>query len=293
MFRLRGTTAALVAASSFSSSTSSFSVLCPSFVTTTTTASSLSLAPAASCACQLRRIASSPSPSSSPISNNTTNTSSPASTSNSKSSVSGTEQQRQLAQIRAAAANVTAYINLHSSNVNVSKPRVALQAWREIDELPEQYIEIADVDSVVKLLNAFTYFHRVWERGHDGPAQPLPKRERAPNGGLLHAGAAGSKTAAADPEEIVIPPDFYQNSTGRAKSFMETMNAQRMQMREARAVPQKHQQQGGGATRGFQHRAAADAVAGGAGGNNSGGGRFASRPAPKARPAEVVGEMIE
>lgn len=174
------------------------------------------------------------------------------------------QQLQHIAHARSAAANISAYINLHSSNVNVSKARIALQAWREIDELPEKYIEIADVDSVVKLLNGIGYFRTVWERGHEGPANPLPKR------------TAGSMR---DPEEIAIPPDFYEMGAAKQTGqFRRTVSGDTV----PRGGPGERHSGGGGS--GFQRRGAS--AEGKAPINNT-------RPEKKKPSADVVGEMIE
>ena len=110
-------------------------------------------------------------------------------------------REQQLLRVRATAVKLAAYANLHRSNVNMDKTRIALQAWREVQELPEHFIEqAADIDAVVKLLNAFAYFRSHWENGHDGPSAPLPVRSGA---------AAAAAAAKADPNEIEIPADFY------------------------------------------------------------------------------------
>jgi hypothetical protein len=126
--------------------------------------------------------------------------------SNSNAAVPSTEQ-LQLARVVAASRKLTAYMNLHRSNVNVSKKRIALQAWREIDDLPQKYLEIADIDSVVRMLNVLSYFSesRDWENGYHGPSNPLPNREEKKRDKSLPA---------RDAEEIDIPAEFFHSLSG-------------------------------------------------------------------------------
>jgi hypothetical protein len=173
---------------------------------------------------------------------------------------------QQVARVRATATRAVAYENLHRSNVNLSKPRVALQAWRELQELPEEYLEVADMDSVVKLLGTFAYFRPFWEKGHEGPAQPLPPR------------AAGVPR---DAEEITIPPECFSSVLG-------TGARQSGQFQHPNATSHggggAHQQRAGRAPSagGKSPRQANDAAVPAA-------KRFAQRP----KAADVVGQMIE
>lgn len=214
-------------------------------------------------------------------------TNSPAATITESTQRQQQQQHQQLARVNAAALKLNAYMNLHRSNVNVSKDRIVLQAWREIEELPEKYIEVADVDSILKMLQSFAYFRKYWDKGHDGPSHPLPARFGPDGKRIMTSSASGAGGAKArDLEEVEIPPEFYFSSSGSAN-----------RIKSSNSDPTLHQQGG-------------DSGGGGGGGSAASARnnqqqqqqqnqrRFAPRPkqentSASGGSADIVGQMIE
>lgn len=64
--------------------------------------------------------------------------------------------------------------SMHTTGSPQNKQRLELQAWRDLQMLDDAAVENADVKSVTLLLNAWGYFAKYWEKGIDGPANPLP-----------------------------------------------------------------------------------------------------------------------
>ena len=131
------------------------------------------------------------------------------------SSADQDQQQQQLFQkkassrTKATALKLNGYTNLHKSSINISKERIVLQAWREIEDLPEEYVQHADMDSVVKMINSVAYFRKFWENGHEGPANPLPTKKEL---------KSQNKRVDDDPEEVDIPQEFYFSGGGGGSS---------------------------------------------------------------------------
>lgn len=75
-----------------------------------------------------------------------------------------------------AGLKVTAMRRMHQSRHATPElvKRLELQAWRELQLLPDADVEFAEGRSVAQLLIAWAYFSRFWEKGKDGPATPLP-----------------------------------------------------------------------------------------------------------------------
>jgi hypothetical protein len=75
-----------------------------------------------------------------------------------------------------AGLKVTAMRRMHQSKHSTPElvKRLELQAWRELQLLPDADVEFAEGRSVAQLLIAWAYFSRFWEKGKDGPANPLP-----------------------------------------------------------------------------------------------------------------------
>ena len=54
-----------------------------------------------------------------------------------------------------------------------TRERVKLQAWRELQSLPEDVAMCATDDTLGDLLTMWSYFAQQWENGREGPASPL------------------------------------------------------------------------------------------------------------------------
>ena len=54
-----------------------------------------------------------------------------------------------------------------------TRERLGLQAWRELQTVKDRDLRAADATSVTDLLDGWSYFARFWDKGVDGPKNPL------------------------------------------------------------------------------------------------------------------------
>ena len=61
-----------------------------------------------------------------------------------------------------------------ATNDRVLKKRIALQAWRDLQALPDDDLHELDAYQLAVLLSVWAHFSKFWEHGRNGPSNPLP-----------------------------------------------------------------------------------------------------------------------
>lgn len=88
----------------------------------------------------------------------------------------------QYTHVQLVAARLNKMKRVHARQEQSPKAmRLQLQAWRDLQMLPDADVEAGDARSVALLLNSWAYFSRFWEKGIDGPTNPLPLLEKDPD----------------------------------------------------------------------------------------------------------------